>query len=95
MFIGINMYQEKLKILTKIINEADPVNLLALNYPQDEYSSEIMSILSLTERNRKEDLIQEIYDIFQKSFGPQTFIDINKIKTIAEEIRKAKSLNHG
>lgn len=46
-------YKEKIKILTEIVNEADPVGLIALGSPPDEYSAEVMSILSLITKKDK------------------------------------------
>lgn len=84
----IDNYKSKLKTLTDIVNSEDPVGLIELGSPSDEYSSEIARILSLVTNNKNSDLLQGVYDIFQKSFGPDTYIDINKIRTIVEKINK-------
>ncbi len=83
-----NNNKENLENIIKIVNEADPVGLIALGSPLDEYSSQSMEILSLLEKRKFDDLFQDIFDIFQKSFGSETYIDINKVKIIKDRVEK-------
>ena len=62
-------YKEILKIVKKVVNEWDPVDLLAFDCPEDEYAIEIQRITTATLRaNTVEDLAREIDDILNEFF---------------------------
>jgi hypothetical protein len=62
-------YNDTFEVVKKIINEWDPLNLLALDCPDDEYESEIQLIVSATlNENNTEKLAEKINEILYKSF---------------------------
>jgi hypothetical protein len=76
-------------MITKIINEWDPIDLLSFT-PEDEYSWEINEITNATALNDQRDtmaLANEIDKIFAESFGRSTYT-----KTIEDSIIIAKKI---
>ncbi len=75
-----------------IIDEWDPVDLLAYA-PKDEYDPEIQAIAQLlTQTLNVEKLAEEIYHIFSESFGQDTFTrSLAECRKIAERIVTEKS----
>lgn len=81
-------YNETLKVVEKIVNEWDPVNLLAIDCPDDEYEFEIQQITSATIRaNTAEELAGRINDILYKAFE-EDFKKSNDCLMIADKILK-------
>jgi hypothetical protein len=61
-------YNEKVRIVTEVINKWDPANLFP-DAPDDEYESEISKIVSyLKEANSETMLAEGIKTIFNNSF---------------------------
>ena len=75
-------------ILKKIINENDPVGLLAMNAPEDEYDPEINNILKkLTKNYTLEDIKKIVFEEFIKWFGKNTLKNCEQqLHRIAEDI---------
>lgn len=58
------------KILKKIINQWDPLDLLKINCPDDEYETEIDLIWKAIDENISEKQLAEIiYKVFFEMFG--------------------------
>ena len=65
----------KRELLTQIINDWDPIDLIAFS-PQDEYLNEIKMIEEILQTSNKNDpifLANEIFKIFTNSFGSNVF----------------------
>ncbi len=74
--------------ITRIINDWDPIDLLACGCPEDEYKFEIEEIEEAMRSNlSQEELANEIFDIFTVSFGRDVFT-----KSIDDCAEIAKSL---
>ena len=62
------------KIVKNIIDEWDPIELLAMHCPPDEYDIEIKEIMNFLNKETKlEELSAKIYYIFLDYFGDDTF----------------------
>lgn len=82
-------YNDAVEVVQKIINEWDPLNLIALDCPDDEYESEIQLIVSATLNNDNADKVAEkIKEILYKAFEDD-FKKSNDCLKIAERILKA------
>lgn len=69
--------------LTKIINNWDPVGLLAMHAPKDEYIMEIKEIYTVLEKNNNispETLGIKIREIFSNSFGVDIYEKTDELK---------------
>ncbi|MBB2483237.1 DUF1871 family protein [Bacillus sp. APMAM] len=74
--------------MVKIINEWDPLDLLALDCPDDEYESEIQRIVSATlNGNNAEKLAEKIIEILYKVFE-EDLKKTNDCLQIADKILK-------
>nr|WP_106779137.1 DUF1871 family protein [Lysinibacillus timonensis] len=79
-------YNETLKVVEKIVNEWDPVNLLAIDCPDDEYEFEIQQITSATiGANTAKELAGKINVILYKAFE-EDFKKSNDCLMIADKI---------
>ncbi len=80
-------------ILSQIINDWDPVGIIAFS-PRDEYLSEINKIekyLQACEKADVQSLANEIKGIFTDSFGVNVFTrQIDECENIAKKILKIK-----
>src|SRR5215510_15311929 len=57
--------------LSRLVEEADPVQLIAASAPTDEYGPEVASILSrLHETRSVEDVQRMVHEVFVRWFGP-------------------------
>jgi hypothetical protein len=82
-------YNNAFEVIQKIINEWDPLDLLALDCPDDEYESEIQLIVSATLNKDNADKIGgKINEILYKAFKDD-FKKSNDCLKIAERILKA------
>ena len=77
--------------IKSVINEWDPIELLA-HAPEDEYHSEIeeiAEILCLT--NSTTELANTIYQVFMRSFGEGVFTsNIDECKLVAQKLLSKK-----
>lgn len=74
------------QIITEIINQWDPIGLLALCCPSDEYVDEIAEIIAFCDTHvlDEQQLGAAIYEIFCRRFGKDVFL-----KSLAECVRIA------
>jgi hypothetical protein len=87
-------YSKKIKqkdivtpIVKEIINREDPINLLHLDAPKDEYGSEIQTIAAGIRKCTSIEGIQKlIYATFKDSFGVDVAGEISWYSKIAYEI---------
>lgn len=72
----------------EIINAWDPINLLALHAPKDEYIDEAKKISKFCLNNISENtLAEKIYEIFINNFGEDIFNkSLDECKDIANAI---------
>ena len=90
---------KKIKLIIEnvrdIINESDPIGLVDGGAPDDEYASEIMSVVSMLQhKNKKEEIRDGIIKIFNDSFGSGVELDEEKIDQITDRlIELEKKLN--
>ena len=79
----------KRESLTQIINDWDPIGLIAFS-PQDEYLNEIKmieKILTTCDKNDTNFLANEIFKIFTNSFGSNVFTSqLDECISIAKKI---------
>ncbi|MGG3891214.1 DUF1871 family protein [Metabacillus fastidiosus] len=81
-------YNETFKVVEKIVNEWDPVDLLAIDCPDDEYEFEIQRIVSATLAvNNAEELAGKINEILYKAFE-EDFKKSKDCLAIADKILK-------
>lgn len=76
--------------ITKIINRIDPIGLLSLHSPEDEYKNEIKLIYFYLKKHKNinhNDLKNEIKRIFEEAFYPQVISD-NIYEIITNNILK-------
>jgi len=77
-------------VIKKTIDEWDPIGLLVIHTPADEYDSESKGIfdrLSELTFTSIEALANIIFEVFVKSFGDDVFISgFDECKKIAEKI---------
>lgn len=59
--------------IKRVIDRWDPVNLLTIGCPLDEYDFEIKKILESCAFNSIDELSKIIYDVFIDSFGSDIF----------------------
>lgn len=75
--------------LLKIINDADPVSLIAGGAPEDEYEIEVLDIFTQLKKGQID--TNNVYDIvldsFVQKFGANTLIDQKKIREIENAIK--------
>jgi hypothetical protein len=76
---------EKIK---SIINEADPIGLIGMGAPDDEYKFEIVQILALLQE-RADFLGDDLYQIFVDAFDAETAGKRELYEEISEKILKA------
>lgn len=86
------------ELVKGIINEWDPVNLIELGAPIDEYNNEISMIASkIKEESNVNDIAEVIYNTLIEMFDKATFENIEKLKTeclsIAEILYKKIKLD--
>ena len=81
-------YNETFEVVQKVINEWDPLDLLAIDCPHDEYEFEIQRIVSATlNENTADKLAGKINDILYKAFEDD-FKKRNDCSMIADKILK-------
>lgn len=78
--------------LADIVNESDPVGLIAGGAPLDEYEFEILEIFLKIKKHvlHEEDLRDQVLEVFVNSFGEDTQIDHEKIQKIAMAINETE-----
>ncbi|MDP4097659.1 YugE family protein [Paenibacillus sp. P96] len=75
--------------IIQIINEWNPVDIYPLL--EDEYSSESQKVFEAMDfTNTVDELADEVFNIFEKSFGKEFEKSIDECKFIAERIVKLK-----
>lgn len=80
-------YQELWKLVEAAVNRADPIGLLALGFPDNEYHAEIAEILPKVESaTSEEDLSEVIHQIFVEWFEPHMSGTRSLYDAIANEI---------
>ncbi len=80
-------YQRNLLQVRQIVNEADPLSLVAHGAPIDEYEAEIKKMLPLLEENLDIELLaSRITEIFSCSFDLPSQPVPDVFKKIAEKI---------
>lgn len=76
---------EKYNFTKKIVDEWDPIGLLAMGCPDDEYSPEIVDIVKLLPQMQSvEELASGIREVFLEWFGEH--LPIEKCLPVAEKI---------
>jgi hypothetical protein len=81
-------YNDAFEVVQKIINEWDPLDLLALDCPDDEYESEVQLIVSATlNKDNVDKIAEKINEIFYKAFEDD-FKKSNDCLKVAERIFK-------
>ncbi|WP_338752662.1 DUF1871 family protein [Bacillus sp. FJAT-52991] len=81
-------YSKTFKVVENVVNEWDPVDLLAIDCPNDEYDFEIQRIVSATlSVNNAEELAKKINDILYKAFE-ENFKKSKDCLRIADKIFK-------
>lgn len=75
-------------VLKKIIDDWDPIDLLAIHSPYNEYDSETKKILYSISNNMGEDEIAKVvYDVFISAFNESIFLkNINDCIVVARKI---------
>lgn len=82
-------YQYYFMKISKIVREHDPIGLLALGSPDDEYDGEIRRIIGVLPKIQDQKLLsEEIYKIFIDSFDKEIAGEKVKYDRIAESILK-------
>ncbi len=75
--------------IKEIIDSADPINLLSIGAPDDEYDGEIQEIASgISKCNSKEEIKEVVYNVFKRNFGEEIAGNISLYSEIAELIFK-------
>jgi len=76
---------EKIK---QVVDEWDPIGLLAMGAPENEYYFEVKELFDKLNNNfNVSDVSEIIYDIFIKRFGRDTFTEsLDKCKEISNLI---------
>lgn len=77
------------KNITEVINQWDPVGLLAMHCPADEYAGEIAEIVAWCDTHvfDKQQLGAAIYEIFCRCFGRDVFMkSLEECVQVAERI---------
>lgn len=94
-FFGDRMKNKKLDAIEKILVEHDPVKLIKMGAPLDEYDHEALLIYERINRyNSVEKMQQIIYDVFVAQFGDKRRTAIKTIgpfenyKEIAVKVKK-------
>jgi len=86
---------ELFKRVKGCIDEWDPIGLLAMGAPENEYNFEIKAIVAVAQKiNNANELAEHVFRIFTDAFGSDTFICSKKdVLKIAEAviIEKKKS----
>ncbi len=73
--------------LKKIVNKYDPIDLIKIGCPEDEYDPEIERILPLLSKiKNKKELLDKVYLVFVKMFDKSIAGPKNKYKKISEEL---------
>lgn len=74
--------------IKQIIDKWDPIGLLAISCPEDEYEPEIKELLArLSDYCSVDETAKIIYDVFIEMFGADTFTEeLNKCEEIALQI---------
>lgn len=80
------------QIVKKHIDKWDPIGLLEMGAPNNEYDIEIAEIVRIAYRtNKVDELSEHIYKTFIKYFGNEIFIyPLAQTKKIAEKIISEK-----
>lgn len=74
-------------MVKKIIDNWDPVELLAIHSPPDEYDSETQKIIDTIVNENGDEVAQIIQDVFINAFGNDTFTkSLDECRVIAKEI---------
>jgi hypothetical protein len=80
-------YAELRRSVTAIVNAADPIGLLAIECPADEYDPEISRIIPcLAKANSLQDLHEQVYAIFVQMFDGKTAGPFAAYAQIASEL---------
>lgn len=78
-----------LKIVNKEISNWDPINLLKMGAPKDEYDIEVKMITFKIQNDTNIDIIANIiYDVLIEMFGEDTFNDTNSFKSECNSVAK-------
>lgn len=70
-----------------VVNEVDPVGLIALGCPEDEYDPEVEDIVSLSEHVNAD----EVLNVFVRWFGDDGRMERRHAEAIASAVIEAKS----
>jgi hypothetical protein len=67
-------YKLALQLVSSVINEWDPYELLAIGSPRGEFESEIARVVALIPRiHSAQDAARAISDVFSSAFDKETF----------------------
>lgn len=82
-------YGELYVQVSRLVREADPIGLIAIGTPKDEYDVEVSTILPrLPEATSARDLQRIVHEEFVHWFGAETAGPAKIYATVAEEIWK-------
>ena len=81
-------YQSEFSRVRSIINNYDPIGLINMGAPDNEYDMEITRIMLIKEKNDFNILAEEIKKIFIHFFGEQSIFNHSIFIDIAKEILK-------
>jgi hypothetical protein len=80
-------YKALIAGITKVVNANDPIDLIAMGAPVDEYSSEVASIAMLGAKDvTEQEMSAAIYVLFCKMFDEKTAGGKEKYAKIAHEL---------
>lgn len=88
------MKDKKLEAIEKVLVEIDPVKLIKMGAPDDEYSHEAVMIYEGINRYTSLDKMHKIiFDIFVNQFGGKEYADkiigtFDSYREVAERIKK-------
>ena len=82
-----------IRSITNIINQWDPIDLLAMGAPDDEYESEIYAIFQILPHvDDVYRLNQKVIDIFTEAFGESFEKNVEDCLIISQQLLRGKSV---
>ena len=72
-----------------IVNRHDPIRLIAMGAPDDEYMPEVKVIVQILQDGPKfgiDDLLTRLHEVFVQYFGPDTAGARDKYRIMAQEL---------
>ena len=86
-------YKEVFLKIRELINEVDPIGLIALSAPEDEYDLEIGDIIiKLKSCSDESEVTEMVFDVFKKWFGNDNAGDYSLYQPIGQQLCQLKKL---